>query len=64
MLLLFNFVHSQKDSEIHRLTMSQIEQAELSQRTLEEFKGQVEKNSERMYDEMKLQVPFLHFICP
>jgi hypothetical protein len=51
--------YSQKDAEIHRLTMNQIEQAELSQRTLDDFKVQVEKNSAKMYDEMKLQVMML-----
>jgi hypothetical protein len=36
--------------------MNQIEQAELAQRALDDFKVQVEKNSAKMYDEMKLQV--------
>jgi hypothetical protein len=36
--------------------MNQIEQAELAQRALDDFKNQVEKNSAKMYDEMKLQV--------
>lgn len=50
--------YSQKDADVHRVTMNQIEQAEMAQKTLEDFKVQVEKNSAKMYDDMKLQVNY------
>ena len=48
--------HSQKDSEINRLSRNLVEQAEVAQKNLDEFKVQIETNSAKMYDEMKQQV--------
>jgi len=52
----FCIVDSEKDAELQHLTVTQQQQAALVQKTLDDFKLQVENSSVKMYEDMKLQV--------
>jgi centrosomal protein CEP112 len=49
-------IFSERNDEIRHLQEQIKMQAEKSEQALEDFKAQVEKNSSRMYDEMKHQM--------
>lgn len=49
-------LYRERDEKIYQLTEAQKQQAQQAERALEDFKNQVEKNSARMFDEMKSQV--------
>ncbi|XP_069117362.1 centrosomal protein of 112 kDa-like isoform X5 [Argopecten irradians] len=46
----------EKDDEIKKLNDKNTQQSQQAEKALEEFKGQVEKNQDRMYNEMKQQM--------
>lgn len=52
----FGLCYRDKEDEIKRLQEMNKNQLMQSEKSLEEFKLQVEKNQTRMYDEMKQQV--------
>lgn len=52
----FGLCYRDKEDEIKRLQETNKNQLMQSEKSLEEFKLQVEKNQTRMYDEMKQQV--------
>ena len=52
-------IDSEKDDELQRLTVAQQQQAALVQKTLDDFKLQVESSSAKMYEDMKSQVCYM-----
>ena len=46
----------EREEQIRRFTEVQKQQAQQAENALEDFKSQVERNSGRMFDEMKAQV--------
>lgn len=53
---LFRFCCREREEQIQRLSEVQKQQAQQAEHALEDFKSQVERNSGRMFDEMKAQV--------
>ena len=52
----YNIYSREKDDEIKSLTEQNKQQSAQAEKSLADFKSQVEKNQTRMYDEMKQQV--------
>ena len=52
------FLFREKEDEVKSLTEQNKQQAAQSEKSLADFKAQVEKNQTRMYDEMKQQVNY------
>lgn len=48
----------EREDQIQKLSEVQKQQAQQAEHALEDFKSQVERNSGRMFDEMKAQVQF------
>lgn len=49
-------LHREREDQIQKLSEAQKQQAQHAEHALEDFKSQVERNSGRMFDEMKAQV--------
>ena len=50
------FLYREKDEQVQRLQDSKKLQSQSAEKALEEFKSQVERNSGRMFDDMKQQM--------
>ena len=59
----FFFSHREREEQIQKLSEVQKQQAQQAEFALEDFKSQVERNSGRMFDEMKAQVQFPLMDC-
>ena len=49
--------HREKDQQLAKLSELQRLQSQQAEHALEDFKSQVERNSSKMFDDMKKQVP-------
>ena len=50
------YILREREEQIQKLSDVQKQQAQQAEHALEDFKSQVERNSGRMFDEMKAQV--------